>query len=252
MGRHTARRRPHGGRFRARGALAAFVAGLAVVVLPAVPVAASTPVTIAAHLQATSVGFDQPAHVLGTVTPAGATPRVVVQRSLGGGRWSDVQAGAVATNGSFNVSFRFAQAGPYALRVRSNGGSVHSPTFYLHVGPSPFAPFVGTWFAHETELVFSQSGAGYFLYPDLTRCPNCSLADAPVGWLGFVVTALVHGVATGKVTSSSDAQNWKVGASFKAWLGPASPGWFLYAQIGAVRIIPWCNAAASATGQCGA
>ncbi|MCU1352403.1 MAG: hypothetical protein JWM05_1612 [Acidimicrobiales bacterium] len=113
------------------------VAAAAVLVLlasAAAPAGAAPRVAvISAHMAVNKVQLGQTAYVVGNVTPAGATPRVVVQRDLGGGRWSDRNAGPVASNGSFKIGIRPSQAGIYALRVRSNGGTVHSPTFHLRV-----------------------------------------------------------------------------------------------------------------------
>ncbi len=103
----------------------------AALVLPAEARAAGA--AIDARLAKTSIDLGQSVVVSGTVTPAGATPRVYVQRSLGGGRWSDRAAGRVAANGTFSVSIKPSASGLYALRVRSGGGSVVSKTLFLKV-----------------------------------------------------------------------------------------------------------------------
>lgn len=76
-----------------------------------------------------------PVTIIGKIDPAGATARVVLQRSVAG-RWSD-RAGALTNRetGEFTISVTPSTAGTYVLRVRSNGGTVVSRTLYLRVLP---------------------------------------------------------------------------------------------------------------------
>lgn len=106
-----------------------------VVVAGSAPAGAAT-VTIDAKVASTSIELGQSVAVTGKVTPR-ATSRVVVQRSLGRGVWSDRAAGSVAADGTFSVSIRPSAAGLYALRVRSGGGTVKSKTLYLKVRFGP-------------------------------------------------------------------------------------------------------------------
>lgn len=117
------------------GGLKVFVCGaiVATALLWGPGEAGAATVTIDARLAKTAIDLGQSVIVSGTVTPSRATPRVVVQRSLGGGRWSDRAVGTVASNGTFSISIRPSAAGLYALRVRSGGGTVLSKTLFLKV-----------------------------------------------------------------------------------------------------------------------
>jgi hypothetical protein len=100
--------------------------------------------------------------------------------------------------------------------------------------------------------VIANSGAGHLNYVDLTRCPSCSFADAPRGTVDFVLTSAKTGLATGRVTASSDSANYTVGAPVKASSMPAvpGPGRFLNLVIAGRQLLPFCDKAAA--GQCGA
>lgn len=91
------------------------------------------PPTIAAALSQSAIVIGQPLLVSGTVRPADATGHVVLQR-LVGGTWSDRQRVAVrGSDGSFVFGVVPTSATPYDLRVRSDRGSVVSPTLHLEV-----------------------------------------------------------------------------------------------------------------------
>lgn len=87
---------------------------------------------IASRMTANAITLGQVTYVTGSVSPARATPKVVVQRRVDG-RWSDRQSGGVRSDGTFKIGIRPSQPGIYALRVRSNGGSVLSNVVYLRV-----------------------------------------------------------------------------------------------------------------------
>jgi hypothetical protein len=122
-------------------------------------------------------------------------------------------------------------------------------------GPAPTNPatamsaLAGPWGAHEESLVITNTGSGHLDYADLTACPSCSMASAPLGTIDFVLTAVTNGVATGHVTTSSDAAVATVGEPVKASLTPADPGEFLQLAIGG-RLSNFCNS--TSAGQCGA
>ncbi len=101
------------------------------------PVSAASSTTITIVLGAPSTTVAAPISVSGIVRAPGATPRVVVQR-LVGGRWSDRAAGPVnPTSGRYRIAITPGEHGTYTLRVRSNGGSVVSPEVQLVVRPRP-------------------------------------------------------------------------------------------------------------------
>lgn len=98
------------------------------------------PTTISARLSATSVTVGQTVYVQGTVAPAGALSRVVVQRAVDRA-WADRAAGSVdRATGAYRIAITPSQSGTYKLRVRSNGGSVWSGTIYLTVRAAPRPP----------------------------------------------------------------------------------------------------------------
>jgi hypothetical protein len=101
------------------------------------PAGADPVPTIVAALSTATTTVGEPVAVDGTVSPATATPRVLVQR-LVDGRWLDRVAAAVdPATGAFHAVVTPSQHGTYQLRVRSNGGSVVSPTMALEVRPRP-------------------------------------------------------------------------------------------------------------------
>ena len=110
----------------------------------------------------------------------------------------------------------------------------------------------GTWEAHATSLLITNTGAGHMDYADLTKCPSCSEASAPRGTVDFVLTTVASGGAAGHVTDSSDPANWAVGAPVKASLTPAipGPGQFLALVINGTPLTYFCNG--TSVGQCGA
>jgi hypothetical protein len=125
-----------------------------------------------------------------------------------------------------------------------------SATTRSKTAPGAFAPFAGTWGAHEQTLVIDGSGTGTLKYVDLTLCSTCSLATAPVSTLVFVLTSVTNGQATGTVTASSDQSSWAIGDVVEVSLTPASPGQFLDLVIGGQQLVDFCNS--TSAGQCGA
>jgi hypothetical protein len=110
--------------------------------------------------------------------------------------------------------------------------------------------FAGTWGAHEMRLVIDQAGTGHLSYADLALCPKCSFANAPLGTVDFVLTSVTNGVATGRVTATSDPKNDAIGALVHAKLTPGSPGQLLEVDIGGTTLVSFCNS--TSAGQCGA
>ena len=111
----------------------------------------------------------------------------------------------------------------------------------------------GTWDAQGRGLVITNTGAGHMTYADLSKCNNCSFADAPQTTVDFVLTTVASGGAAGHVTDSSDPAHWAVGAPVKASLTPASPGQFLALVINGYMVpygAYYCDS--TAVGQCGA
>ena len=102
---------------------------------PATGATSRATATISVHMTTNAITLGQVTYVAGSVTPPKATARVVVQRRTS--RWGDRQAGAVKADGTFKIGIKPSEAGIYALRVRSNGGSVVSNVVYLRVRPNP-------------------------------------------------------------------------------------------------------------------
>ena len=125
-----------------------------------------------------------------------------------------------------------------------------APTATTTVPAGAFAPFAGTWGAHEETLVIDSNGTGTLNYADLTLCPSCSMASAPQGTIEFVLTSVTNGEGMGSVTASSDPSNGAIGAPVEVSLTAASPGQFLDVVIGGQQFINFCNS--SSVGQCGA
>jgi hypothetical protein len=123
------------------------------------------------------------------------------------------------------------------------------PTTQTSGSPS-YASLAGTWGAHEMTLTISSNGSGDLKYADLTLCPDCSFASAPVSTMAFALTSLSGNTATGTVTASSDTANYAVGAPVTAMLTPGSPGQLLQLQVGGKSLVPFCNS--TSVGQCGA
>jgi hypothetical protein len=116
--------------------------------------------------------------------------------------------------------------------------------------PATLAPFVGTWEKHEQQLVIDSTGTGDWTYADERLCPSCSEADAPAGTLAFTLASVSNGVASGRVTASSDSQNGAIGEPVKAVLVAGSPGQLLQLTIGSETELIMCNS--TSAGQCGA
>ena len=81
--------------------------------------------------------------ITGTVTPGGATPRVVLQQSVSG-KWQDwtgysqhggqphLLAANVSSTGTYRINYMVPRTtNTRKLRIRSNGGTRFSPTFYI-------------------------------------------------------------------------------------------------------------------------
>lgn len=141
----------------------------------------------------------------------------------------------------------------FELAPCSPAAATSSPT----VSPTPRAatPFTlaslaGTWGAHEEGLVIGTTGTGHLSYADLTHCPSCSFATAPKGTLGFALTSVSNGEATGRVTASSDPKNYTVGEAVQVRLTTGSPGQLLDLDIGGHGRGVFCNS--TSAGQCGA
>jgi hypothetical protein len=111
------------------------------------------------------------------------------------------------------------------------------------------APFVGTWGAHETTLVIDSTGTGHWSYADLTLCPSCSFASAPVSTVVFVLTSGTSADAKGSITSSSDPKNYTVGEPLELMLMAGSPGQLLDVKSTGGSTL-FCNS--TSAGQCGA
>jgi peptidoglycan/xylan/chitin deacetylase (PgdA/CDA1 family) len=118
----------------------ALVFGAAVVLTgllpaPAVRGATASP-SITASLSAPAVRVGWSVTVRGRVSPASATPYVVVQRAVDHA-WSDRDHATVARDGTFAVSIHPMQVATYVLRVRSADGTLASGRFTLEVVPPP-------------------------------------------------------------------------------------------------------------------
>lgn len=113
------------------------VAGCLLAVLLAAP-AAATPraATIRAHASVGWIDLGQTTSIVGNVSPATATPRVVVQVNIKG-LWHDRQGAVVKPDGSFSIGIRPSRQGAYNLRVRSNGRTVASNVVQVLVFPPP-------------------------------------------------------------------------------------------------------------------
>lgn len=99
------------------------------------PVGASAGTTISASTSATSVVYGQPFRLQGTVTPATATPVVIVQQ-FDGGRWVDRGKVRVdASTGSYVGEVWASLRGTVTYRVQSQHRSVSSPTFTVTTTP---------------------------------------------------------------------------------------------------------------------
>lgn len=123
------------------------------------------PPSISARSSARTITIGASVTLSGKVTPASATPRVVVQRVIDH-RWVDRDSVAVnASTGAYSVVIKPSQTGTYKLRVRSAGGSVVSPIVYVTINPKP-----------------TGGGGGSNCNPNYTPCvPNASDVDCAGG-----------------------------------------------------------------------
>lgn len=144
----------HGGIFRCM-----VVAALMAAVIVTSDVAAATEGTsVSAHAASKAVELGESVSITGTVTPPTATTRVVVQRSLGRGKWSDRASAQVRTDGTFSASVRPSGAGLYALRVRTGDGSAVSMTLFLKVRLGPNQAIRGFDFPRIVRTLSPEDG----------------------------------------------------------------------------------------------
>lgn len=115
--------------------------------------------------------------------------------------------------------------------------------------PTTATTVVGGWGAHESSLTITASGHGHLMYADITKCPSCSMASAPLGVADFTLRISTGGVSKGAITASSDTKVWAVGAPVTAEVVPGSPGQLLSVIIAGKQML-FCNA--TSPGQCGA
>lgn len=152
---------------------------------------------------------------------------------------------ASSVNGTTETSPSSTATTPSGTSTSTNPPTSPSSPAGANIG----ATFAGTWGAHETGLVINKAGTGDLHYQDVSLCPSCSLANAPMGTLVFVLTSLAQGVATGNVTATSDPKIWAMGATVHVSLTAGSPGQILNVVIGG-RLSLFCNS--TSVGQCGA
>ena len=123
---------------RVRGALALLTIGASLALVS--PARAEPAVTITLSFEATSGVTYESTEAHGVVTPANATPKVILQRYVDGA-WQDKNIANVASsNGTFNLWMFPHDRGTYRLRVRSAGGGVVSNEVLLSIK------------AHTTEI----------------------------------------------------------------------------------------------------
>lgn len=137
----------------------------------------------------------------------------------------------------------------FGLTLCSSAVATNSPTTKT-TPPLTVASLAGTWGAHEERLVIGSTGTGRLSYADLTLCPSCSMATAPVGTLAFTLPSVSNDEATGRVTASSDPKNYTVGEAVQATLTAGSPGQLLNLDIGGHQLTAFCDS--TSAGQCGA
>jgi hypothetical protein len=137
----------------------------------------------------------------------------------------------------------------FGLTPCSPAAATNSPTTKT-TPPLTLASLAGTWGAHEERLVIGSTGTGQLSYADLTLCPSCSMATAPVGTLAFTLTSVSNDEATGRVTASSDPKNYTPGEAVQATLTAGSPGQLLHLDIGGHQLTAFCDS--TSAGQCGA
>lgn len=100
--------------------------------------------TLDGALSSSSILLGQPVSISGTVTPAEATPRVVIQRRING-RWYDrLTAQVDPETGAYTASITPSGAGAYELRVRTAGGTVTTAPMTLLVWPPTVSASLST------------------------------------------------------------------------------------------------------------
>jgi hypothetical protein len=182
-------------------------------------------------------------------SPAG-TPKIVILH-WNGSTWKTLTiAGSANTPAGGAVSTTTTTTLAPTTTTLAPTTTTLAPTATTTVPAGAFAPFAGTWGAHEETLVIDSNGTGTLNYADLTLCPSCSMASAPQGTIEFVLTSVTNGEGMGSVTASSDPSNGAIGAPVEVSLTAASPGQFLDVVIGGQQFINFCNS--SSVGQCGA
>jgi hypothetical protein len=117
--------------------------------------------------------------------------------------------------------------------------------------PAALASFAGSWYTHEQPLTIDNTGHGHIEYTDFSRCPSCSLADAPRSTVDFTLTSVSNNMANGSITAATNTQHYPVGAPVMATLVPGMPkGTFLQLTIGGGEYRNYCND--TSLGECGA
>jgi hypothetical protein len=120
-----------------------------------------------------------------------------------------------------------ANAGPTATGPTATPTKGAPPSSWASVSTTPaalpanLASFAGSWHTHDHRLVIDSAGHGHYSYTDFTRCPNCSMADAPMSTVDFTLTSVSDGVASGSITAASHTEI--VGAPVLARLAPGVP-----------------------------
>lgn len=117
---------------------------------PATPTA-----TIWAKAQEAKPACNTQSYITGNVKPAGATPKVILQRTVDG-KWVDwmwktqqtgsrirILFGNVQSDGTYRIGFTVpgTEGATYHLRVRSEGGSVASNDVYVTPKQFPQPPY---------------------------------------------------------------------------------------------------------------
>ncbi len=113
-------------------------------------------------------------------------------------------------------------------------------------GVPGMAPFVGIWQAHTQRIVIDNAGTGHLMYEGCTACTTQTQNN-----LDFTLTSVTNGIAHGSITASSDA-GYQAGQPVTATVTAGSPGQLLEMTVNGLMMLPLCNNAAEATGQCGA
>lgn len=157
--------------------------------------------------------------------------------------------------------------------------SVAPPPTSTSTSTSPYASLVGKWEGHERELTVSADGTIKMDIPDFPACPSCSMASMPSATIHVGLTSYNSapdgtpdgsGKFFGYVKDSSDTRVIPIAvpvevdvmnaSDYKYLGGPAdytAPGRVVTVSINGVTNVlgdqlPFCDAAASHKGVCGA